>query len=257
MSTTSLSLTKAKELAINFIKKYKNVLRDGETCKPISNDVIAQYEAMTPSAFFTSIDMQGVQANFGSFFYVFNFDKPHNGRSDVKVWLHEHSSAKDLHFKLDAYDRTNEELCDYWQKNGNWYNLTETRMKALEKIFDQLSAKSKTKTLQQFGKKSAKKPEVVTISDAIEVQNEIAFVDFDADKFDHLMNQGGNKFDPMISDADNLNAQNQIDHAINAFKLAKKELDVFINELVKAKAAGAKHVVDTSWCERKDFYFKK
>ena len=47
----------------------------------------------------------------------------------------------------------------------------------------------------------------------------------------------------------------QIDHAINAFKLAKKELDVFITELVKAKDAGAKHVVDTSWCEREDFSF--
>lgn len=256
MSTTSLSLTKAKELAINFIKKYKNVLRDGETCKPISNDVIAQYEAMTPSAFFTSIDMRGVQANFGSFFYVFNYDKSRNGRHDISVWLHEHSSAKDLHFKLDAYDRTNEELSNYWQ-NGNWYNLTETRMKALEKIFDQLSAKSKTKTLQQFGKKSVKKPEVVTISDTTEVQNEIAFVDFSAGKFDHLMNQGGDNFAPMISDASDLDAQNQIDHAINAFKLAKKELDVFINELVKAKAAGAKHVVDTSWCERKDFDFNK
>ena len=69
------------------------------------------------------------------------------------------------------------------------------------------------------------------------------------------MKTGGDNFDPMIDSADENSAQNQIDHAINAFKLAKKELDVFISELVKAKDAGAKYVVDTSWCARKSFSF--
>ena len=59
----------------------------------------------------------------------------------------------------------------------------------------------------------------------------------------------------MVSAARDNGAPNQIDHAINAFKLAKKELDVLISELVKAKDAGAKHVVDSDWCERKDFKF--
>jgi hypothetical protein len=61
----------------------------------------------------------------------------------------------------------------------------------------------------------------------------------------------------MVSNERDNSASNQIDHAINAFKLAKKELDTFISELVKAKEAGAKYVVDTDWCERKDFNFKK
>ena len=148
-----------------------------------------------------------------------------------------------------------EDLLNFWQMEGSWYNFTEARMKALEKIFDQLGAKPKTKTAKKSGKKVAKKPEVVTISDTTEVQNGIAFIDFEADKFEHAMKAGGDNFDPWIDDASENSASNQIDHAINAFKLAKKELDVFITELVKAKDAGAKYVVDTSWCKREDFSF--
>lgn len=104
-------------------------------------------------------------------------------------------------------------------------------------------------------KKVAKKPEVVTISDTTEVQNEIAFIDFEADKFEHALKTGGDNFVPWIDNASENSELNQIDHAINAFKLAKKELDVFLTELVKAKDAGAKYVVDTSCCKREDFSF--
>lgn len=253
MSTSTLSFTKAKALTINFIKKYKNLLRDGETHKPISNDDIARYEAMSPSMFFTDIDVQSIQANFGSFYDVFNYFKSCNGRLSVMIWLPTHSSAKDLLHRIDMHNKSNEDLCNFWQNFGGWYNLTEKRLIALEKIFDQFGAKSKTQT----AKKSTKKPEVVTISDTTEVQNEIAFIDFDADKFNHLMKQGGTHFDPMINDESLNSADNQIDHAINAFKLARKELEDFISELVRAKDAGAKYVVDSSWCKRKNFIFEK
>lgn len=251
MSSSSLSLTKAKEIAINFIKKYKDSLRDCHTYQLITDTDIARYEALTPSDFF---DIETVQANFGSYFSPFEHVYQRKVNKPL-IWMGKHSNIDDLMKKITKNSESYEDLLNYWQFEGCWYNFTEARMKALEKIFDQLGAKPKT--AKKSGKKVAKKPEVVTISDTTEVQNGIAFIDFDANKFEHALQQGGTNFDPMISNERKNNASNQIDHAINAFKLAKKELDTFISELVKAKEVGAKYVVDTSWCERKDFNFKK
>ena len=251
MSTSSLSLTKAKEIAINFVKKYKDSLRYGETGKAIDNEDIERFEMMSPTAFFNDVD---ILANFGRCFKLFGIRWLSNSKQAL-IWMGEHSNVNALTKKIATHSASDEDLLHFWQMEGTWYNLTEARMEALEKIFDQLGAKSKTQTAKKSSKKVAKKPEVVTISDTTEVQNGIAFIDFDADKFEHVLKTGGINFDPWIEYASENSAKNQIDHAINAFKLAKKELDVFLTELVKAKDAGAKYVVDTSWCERKDFSF--
>ena len=255
MSSSSLSLTKAKEIAINFIKKYKDLLRDGESCQLITDADIARYEAKTPSDFF---DLNTVEANFGAYFNLFDL-RYNKSCNTAQLWIGTHSNINDLMKNITKNSESYEDLIDFWEIEGGWYNFTEARMKALEKIFDQLGAKpktkTKTKTAKKSGKKVAKKPEVVTISDTTEVQNGIAFIDFEADKFEHALKAGGDNFDPWIDDASENSASNQIDHAINAFKLAKKELDVFITELVKAKDAGAKYVVDTCWCKREDFSF--
>lgn len=251
MSSSSLSLTKAKEIAINFIKKYKDLLRDYRAHQLITDTDIARYEALTPSDFF---DLNTVKANFGAYFSPFEHIYQRKVNKPL-IWMGKHSNIDDLMKKITKNSESYEDLLNFWQKEGGWYNFTEARMKALEKIFDQLGAKLKTKTAKKSGKKVAKKPEVVTISDTTEVQNGIAFIDFEADKFEHALKTGGDNFVPWIDDASENSAKNQIDHAINAFKLAKKELDVFLTELVKAKDAGAKYVVDTSWCEREDFSF--
>ena len=252
MSSSSLSLTKAKEIAINFIKKYKDLLRDGHTCQLITDADIARYEAKTPSDFFENVNVQAI--------FDYNYDlfaiRHRSNSKQALIWMCEHTNINDLTKKITKNSESIVDLLDLWQMKGTWYILTEARMEALEKIFDQLCKNtSKTMTAKKSGKKVAKKPEVVTISDTTEVQNGIAFIDFEADKFEHALKAGGDNFDPWIDDASENSASNQIDHAINAFKLAKKELDVFITELVKAKDAGAKYVVDTSWCKREDFSF--
>lgn len=251
MSSSSLSLTKAKEIAINFIKKYKDSLRDSDTGHVVDDEDIERYEMMSPTAFFNDAS---IEANFGSYFELFSIRWLSNSKQAL-IWIGKHSNINNLMKNITKNSESYEDLLNFWQMEGGWYNFTEARMEALEKIFDQLCTKSKTQTAKKSGKKVAKKPEVVTISDTTEVQNEIAFIDFDADKFEHVLKTGGINFDPWIKYASENSAKNQIDHAINAFKLAKKELDVFLTELVKAKDAGAKYVVDTSWCERKDFSF--
>ena len=259
MSTSSLSLTKAKEIAINFIKKYKDSLRDGKTCKPVNDDDIARYEAMTPAVFFDA----DILANFGFKFGLFDIRRQKSGNRAM-IWMGNHDNINDLTKKIAANSKSYEYLLSYWQMKATWYNLTEARMEALEKIFDQLGVKPKTQTANKSSKKPvakkvAKKVEtksgIIEVSDVVTVKNDVAFIDTENDKFDHIMGKGGKNVDLYIDSKSDLNASNQIDHVINAFKVAKKEIDVFISELVKAKEHGAKNVVDADWCTAKDFDF--
>ena len=252
MSTSTLSLTKTRELITAFVKKYEASLVDNYG-KSLTDKFIEDLESASLQKFFEKADQ--IRAYFGSRFSLFNTYKQ-NGTTKVTLWIGEHKNANDLTKKISGC-KDSATLLKYFQDDGNWFIISEVRLAALEVIFDHLGVKSfPTKTTSKVAsKKTAKKPEVVTISDTTEVQNGIAFIDFDADKFDHAMHEGGNNFDPMIDTASDNGASNQIDHAINAFKLAKKELDVFITELAKAKDAGAKYVVDSSWCERKSFNF--
>ena len=252
MSTSTLSLTKTRELITAFVKKYEASLVDNYG-KSLTDKFIEDLESASLQKFFEKADQ--IRAYFGSRFSLFNTYKQ-NGTTKVTLWIGEHKNANDLAKKISGC-KDSATLLKYFQDDGNWFIISEVRLAALEVIFDHLGVKSfPTKTTSKVtSKKTAKKPEVVTISDTTEVQNGIAFIDFDADKFEHALKTGGDNFDPMIDSADENSAQNQIDHAINAFKLAKKELDVFISELAKAKDAGAKYVVDTSWCARKSFSF--
>lgn len=259
MSKSSLSLTKAKEIAINFVKKYKDSLRDGETCKRVNDDDIARYEAMTPAAFFDA----DILANFGFKFNLFAIRRQKSGNRAM-IWMGKHTDINDLAKNIIKHRESDKVLLEYWQMDGAWYNLTEARIEALEEIFDQLGVKSKTHTAKKpVAKKPAKKPakkaepkhDTFELSDVVTIKNDVAFIDTDNYKFDHLVNLGGNNVDMCIYNKSELNASNQIDHVINAFKVAKKEIDVLINELVKAKEAGAKNVVDADWCTVRDFDF--
>jgi len=249
MSTSTLSLTKTRELITKFVKKYQTSLIDNNH-KSLTNEFIEDLESASLQKFFEKADQ--ISAYFGAQFSLFNTYKQ-NGTTKVTLWIGVHANVNDLTKKISGC-KSNAELLKYFQDGGSWYNISEARLAALEVIFDHLGVKTISKVAT---KKTAKTPEVVTISDTTEVQNGIAFINFAADKFDHLMYQGGTNFDPMIDFESENSASNQIDHAINAFKLAKKELDVFISELAKAKAAGAKYVVDSDYTARDKFRFGK
>lgn len=256
MSSSSLSLTKAKELAIKFVKKYKDSLRDGQNGQMVDDEDIARYEAMTPYDFFNEVT---VQANFGSYFNLFDIRYLTNGKQ-ATIWMGEHSNISDLTKKIAKNSSSNESLRQFWQMDGTWYNLTEARLEALAKIFDQLGTKTQTakKSSKKPAKKVATKPkdDIIEVSDVVTIKNDVAFIDTEDEKFDHLMHLGGKKVDMYIDGKSELNSSNQIDHVINAFKVAKKELDTFISELVKAKELGAKNVVDADWCSVKNFDFE-
>lgn len=257
MSTSSLSLTKAKEIAINFIKKYKDSLRDGQTGQVVDNEDIERYEAMSPTDFFNEVT---VQANFGSNFNLFDLGYNKSGNT-AQLWMGEHTNINDLASKIAKNSESNESLCHFWQMDGTWYNLTTARLDALAKIFEQLGTKPKIvkksskKPAKKVAKKAEPKDDIIEVSDVVTIKNDVAFIDTEDEKFDHLMHLGGKNVDLYIDGKEELNASNQIDHVINAFKVAKKELDTFISELVKAKEAGAKNVVDLDWCSVKNFDF--
>ena len=245
---------------VNEVKKNGNAkrafMRLGVTeGSVLENEDIERFEMMSPTVFFNDVD---ILANFGLCFKLFSICWLSNSKHAL-IWMGEHSNVNNLASKITKNSASDEDFLHFWQMEGTWYNFTEARMKALEKIFDQLGAKTKTQTAKKSSKKPAKKAEpkqdTVKISDVVTIKNDVAFIDAENDKFDHLMHLGGKNVDLYTDVKSELDASNQIDHVINAFKVAKKELDAFISELVKAKKAGATHVVDADWCAVKDFDF--
>ena len=139
--------------------------------------------------------------------------------------------------------------------------MTPKRWETFEAVFDfydKPKASSK-KTVKKTAKKAKKivKPEEMKLGDSALLKDNIAFINFDAKEFDHLMSQGGSNIAVYIDNKSECNANNQIDHLINAFKLAKKEADTFIELLENAKKNGAKHVVDASYTDPTVFDFTK
>ena len=127
--------------------------------------------------------------------------------------------------------------------------MTPKRWETFEAVFDFYDK-------PKASKKTAKQSEV-KLSDSALLKDDIAFINFDAKEFDHLMSQGGSNIAVYIDSKSECNAKNQIDHLINAFKLAKKEADTFIELLETAKKNGAKHVVDSSYTDPTVFDFTK
>lgn len=254
MSKTFLNISEQKQNVINFIKKHKDILGLDEGSKDITADFISKLEKANTSEFFSLAT--DVQLKFGSNFYIFkdNLDDQHHM---LEIWLPASlcKSASDKAIKEFCGSFTFEEAIE--DGYCTWCNMTPKRWETFEAIFD-FYDKPKTSSTKKT-KKVTKvvKPEEVKLSESALLKDDIVFIDFEAKEFDHLMGQGGSNIDVYIDNKSECNAKNQIDHLINAFKLAKKEADTFIELLETAKKNGAKHVVDSSYTRATEFHFTK
>lgn len=254
MSKTFLNISEQKKNVINFIKKHKDILGLDEGAKAITADFISKLEKANTSEFFSLAT--DVQLKFGSNFYVFkdNYDDQHHM---IEIWL-------PVIFSKSSSDKAIKEFCDKQSfenaiEDGNcaWFNMTPKRWDAFEAVFNfydkpKTSSTKKTKKVTKVVKPAEEK-----LTDYAVLKDDIAFIDFEAKEFDHLMGQGGSNIDVYIDNKSECNAKNQIDHLINAFKVAKKEADAFIELLETAKKKGAKHVVDSSYTDAMEFNFTK
>ena len=253
MSKTYFTIAEQKTNVINFIKKHKDILRmDGS--KDITAEFIGELVKSNNKEFFRLVN--NVRLKFGQNFYIFSHDCYEN-RHSIEIWL-----PSDLS-KI-ASDKAIKELFgsysfeDVIEDSSFWYNMTPKRWETFEAVFD-LYDKPKTpakKTAKKTAKKIVKSEEM-KLSDSALLKDDIVFIDFEADEFDHLMNQGGSNIAVYIDNKSECDTKNQIDHLINAFKLAKKEADTFIELLENAKKQGAKHVVDSSYITPTKFNFTK
>ena len=254
MSKTFLNISEQKQNVINFIKKHKDILGLDEGRKEITADFISKLEKASTSEFFSLAT--DVQLKFGSNFYTFkdNYDDQHHM---IELWLPA-SLAKS------SSDKAIKEFCGSFSfedaiEDGHcaWFNMTPKRWETSEAIFDFYD---KPKASSKKTSKSAKKivkPAEEKLSESAVLKDDIAFIDFEAKEFDHLMGQGGSNIDVYIDNKSECSAKNQIDHLINAFKVAKKEADTFIELLETAKKKGATHVVDSSYTTATEFHFTK
>ena len=250
MSKTFLNLSEQKKLIIDFVKKHKDILCMCDGDEAITDEFISKFEKANNREFFKFAT--DIQLNFGDNYYLFD-DNRKNHNHMMLIWLPKYLSKN-------SSDETIKEFCGNFSfKNAlecfncDWFNMTPKRWEAFEAIFDFYD---KPKTSAKKNTKKVVKPAEVKLDDFNLVKNGIAFIDFNADEFDHLLCQGGENVNPYISKKSRCCADNQIDHVINAFKLAKKEADSFIELLENAKKNGAKYVVDSSYTapDAFDFY---
>lgn len=227
--SSSLSFKQQRQLITNFIKKHASDL------VKISQPFIDELESSNNEGFIDLIN--DIEINAGKHYYLFDNRHRASGKQ-LQIWI-PNTDVKNL---------------DEFEDKGNFENVTLARMNKLEQLFERFFGKKAT-TAKKTVKTTSKASEIVKLSDAVSIKNGVAFINTEHHKFDHLMNYGGNNLDLLCSYANGLGQKNQIDHVINAFKAAKKEADEFISELVKAKEAGARNVIDSAWCSAKDFHF--
>lgn len=228
--SSSLSFKQQRQLITNFIKNHASDL------VKISQSFIDELESSNNKGFISCIN--GIEINAGNYYYLFDSRQTASGMQ-LQIWFTD-ADVKNL---------------DEFEFKGNFKNVTLARMNKLEQLFERFFGTKKATTAKKTVKTATKVPEIVELSDAVSIKNGVAFINVEHNKFDHLMNCGGNNLDLLCSYANGLGQKNQIDHVINAFKVAKKEADEFISELVKAKEAGARNVIDSAWCSAKDFHF--
>ena len=244
MSKTFFNLSEQKQHIINFVKKHKDILcicdGDEEITEEITDEFISNFEKTNNREFV--LFAMSIQLNFGDKYYLFD-DNCKNHNHMMLIWLPKYLSKN-------SSDETIKEFCGsssftnaIESFNCDWYNMTPKRWEAFEAIFDFYD---KPKTSAKKTTKKVVKPAEVKLGDSTIVKNGIAFINFDADEFEHLMCQGGDNINPYIGKKNECSADNQIDHFINAFKVAKKEADTLIELLETAKKNGAKYVVDSS-----------
>ena len=257
MSKTYFNISEQKTNVIRFIKKHKDILCMDDDCKAITAKFIGELVKTNNKEFFRLANQ--VKLKFGQNFYIFSHDCYEN-RHSIEIWL-------PIDLNKIASDKAIKEFCDsnnfedVIENSCFWYNMTPKRWETFEAVFDfydKPKASSK-KTVKKTAKKAKKivKPEEMKLGDSALLKDNIAFINFDAKEFDHLMSQGGSNIAVYIDNKSECDTKNQIDHLINAFKLAKKEADTFIELLENAKKNGAKHVVDASYTDPTVFDFTK
>lgn len=263
MSKTCFTIAEQKTNVINFIKKHKDILCTDHDMN-ITDEFIGKLVKSNNKEFFRLASE--VKLNLRCNFYIFtdNFDAQHRM---IQLWLPTIFS----HVASDKANTANKAIKQFCSSNHfedviatrcSWYNMTPKRWETFEAVFDfydkpKISSKKTTKKTSKKTAKKVVKPAELKLSDSALLKDDIVFIDFEADEFNHLMSQGGDNIAVYIDNKSECNDKNHIDHLINAFKLAKKEADSFIELLETAKKNGAKHVVDSSYITPTVFNFTK
>ena len=111
------------------------------------------------------------------------------------------------------------------------------------------------KFLSETKKELAAYRGTVDISAETKVVQGIAFVNIEAKKFEYV--EGSGNVDICWDSRSECDEDNQINHVINMYNKKLSQIKTLVDELTKAKAAGATHVIDSSYTSVKDFEFNK
>lgn len=235
--SNSISFKTQRELAIKFVEANAKHLRDGVTGTAVDADFINELKSIKNKSDFIE-RITDVEHDDACYYYVFGHSYSSKG-TDLAIWTLPKGVAKDI---------------DEWENEGEFFNITETRIANVQQLFDNVYKKT-TKKKPAAKKTVSKKPVEKKIGDFVTVKNDVAFFDVDDEKLVHAMYSGGNNLDLCQFSKSDCGTDNQIDHVINAYNCAIREFEQLVKELTKAKDAGATHVIDESYSSYDEFNF--
>jgi hypothetical protein len=237
MSKTCFTIAEQKTNVINFIKKHKDILCLEYGRKAITAKFIGELVKTNNNDFFRLV--KRVQLKFGRNFYIFTDDCDEKRRM-IKIWLPDVLSKA-------ASDKAIKDFCGrkgfrvVIETRCSWYNMTPKRWETFEAIFDFYDKPKKTaKTVNPSEVNKDNCDDQHRMSEFwVPTPISKSSSDEAIKKFEHLLNHGSCS-DVYIDEKSECSAQTQIDNLINTCKLAKKEVDSFIELLENAKKLGCK-----------------
>ena len=237
MSKTYFTIAEQKTNVIRFIKKHKDILCMDDDCKAITAKFIGELVKTNNKEFFRLANQ--VKLKFGQNFYIFSHDCYEN-RHSIEIWL-------PVDLSKIASDKAIKEFCDsnnfedVIENSCFWYNMTPKRWETFEAVFDFYDKPKKTaKTVTPSEVNKDNCDDQHRMSEFwVPTPLSKSSSDEAIKKFEHLLNHGSCS-DVYIDEKSECSAQTQIDNLINTCKLAKKEVDSFIELLENAKKLGCK-----------------
>lgn len=222
-----LSFTAQRKLIIDFLKSQVDNASINVAGKTLTKEHINMLEYANNKEFSKIINLVTINKSKCQALFSINYDTKR--KNYVKMWVTKETSTD----------------VKKWEKDGEFKNINIDRMNMLKLLFESI-----VKTDSQ-----TKKNNVEKIGKYVEVQQNIAFIDTEDYALDHAMYSGGSDLDLCWDAKSQCNKDNEITHVINSYMSAIIELIALVIGLKKAKKKGAKFVIDTAYCERKEFKF--
>lgn len=235
-------MTISSKLAVDFVKRYFGAFEFDS--QPTKSTTINAYH----------IRQAYITVDCAVDFHPFHLDTGSTGC--MMMFLPERLKAdkSTLDEMLNQVEREDMDMSSLIAGPNKSYRVTTNRLRVLEQLMIRSGSLRQVPGFS-FATVFKKKIDSNKTTHVINVKRNIAFIEVGDKSIQHAMYAGGDNVRICWSTADDKRVSNQIDNVINAYNCAIKEFRSIVAELELAKANGATHVIDSSYCKPEHFQF--